>query len=201
MGLQGSQGAIGPAGPTGATGPAGSGQWNCPDVTFTTCQGLSCIFGVPGASFDSPDNLGTVFYNGDTAGPSQKQIPGTLPAQGYSEHWYRVKYETGSVGSQTLYGPAFVLYDGSTFNVSFDYVVDAFDQYGQPMQQCNVLPPFTTAPATGVTAWSGNIGGFSYDPFNYSVHCAPAETPVYLRVRPLSMNYQCKPYTLVVFNG
>ena len=189
------------AGQQGPPGPAGSGQWNCPGVPAPTCVGFGCIFGIPGQSFISPDNLGTVFYNGDTRGPTQVKTVTTLPANGMSEHWYSVKFQTGSVGTQTLFGPAFVVYDGSQNNNSLDYVADAYDQYGQPLQQCNVDPTFQTLPALGVTQWSGNANGFSYNSITYNVHCAPAMTPIYIRVRPVSMNYQCSSYTLIVFNG
>ena len=191
----------GQQGPQGPPGPAGSGQWNCPGVPPPPCLGLSCIFGVPGLSFNSPDNLGNVFYNGDTAGPNQIKVSSTLPSNGASEHWYQVKYKTGSIPGETLYGPAFILYGADGFNNSFDYVVDAYDQYGQPLQQCNVAPPFQTAPVLGVTQWSGNANGFMYDPYTYPPRCGPAGSNVYLRVRPVSMNYQCSAYTLLVYNG
>ncbi len=177
-------------------------QWDCPGVQFAPpCSGLGCLFGTVGASFNSPDDVGSIIYNDGVQADYTRTVTGTLPAQGFSEHWYMVHYLTGSVGTETLYGPAFVLYDAGGFNNSMDYVADVFDQYGQPMQECNVAAPFQTAPAQGVTQWSGNSGGFDYNSYTYPSQCGPASTPIYIRVRPVSQNYQCNSYKLVLYNG
>jgi hypothetical protein len=155
---------------------------------------------VPGASFSTADYAGIVYYNGDPSGPSQRHLTGTLPAEGYSEHWYLVRFQTGSIPGETLYGPAFVIYD-SAQQTSFDYVVDAYNQYGQPLNLCIGDPALQGLPARGVTEWFGNPNNFKYDPSIYSDRCALPMTDVYLRVRPISLNYQCAGYDLVVFNG
>lgn len=195
-GLMAQQGAQGPQGPAGT-----GGQFNCPGVPGPPV--LSKVGGVPGIDFAHPENVPNIFYNGDTAGHSQRSVSGTLPAQGMSEFWYKTTYSTGSIPGQLLYGPAIFLADDTVLgNQSLNYVVDIFDQFQQPLQLCNFTPAsLDVLPALGVTEWSGNANGFTFNQATYPARCALPGTPVYVRVRPVSLNYQCHGYVLTLFNG
>jgi hypothetical protein len=124
-------------------------------------------------------------------------VTGTLPAQGFSEHWYKVIFvEEFSVQAGGLaYTPSFGLTSGA-----LDYVVDAYYVLGNevlPMTLCgSQQPPLSNLPALGITHWQDGNLFVLFDPATQDISCSMPGTPVLLRVRPVSLNYQCASYTL-----
>jgi hypothetical protein len=125
-------------------------------------------------------------------------VSGTLPAGGFSEHWYVVSFAIDTQSPPGRFLPTFNLTSGL-----FDYVVDAFvSSTGfQPLQMCATQQaPVPELPALGITQWAGQNISIGFDPNTYPPLCAFPNTLVYLRVRPVSLNYQCVPFTLHLEN-